>query len=838
MADEPAVTSTEAASQPVNGFARLAAAVAEAPPAPPEPGATAVVEVAWPQDDSGLPPAQGERAALRILNDALVAHAAGTEFDVQQRAEQEMNRGEAEAVGVMIRALAAQTRLRVAGGDELGQALQDTGFAAVADNLDALAARLVPPDTEGPTATIAGPPAPIVARAAMLFDILRAENVRQVFTTPSPPTPAEASAAFPELVERELRTRGILRRALDIRVERAQAEPDQYEPGVVMALAVASDALNTADFNVPAGYTAVRLAAHDPLPLHTARRLSQLADIVDSHLPDPERQRTTLGTFSDGRHLSEHLRTIGATVERIAASPTGLAQARVARLLGTLGGTDYTTDSILSAVTQAATAPARPPTAVQDAATQDAATPDAATPDAATPDAATPDATTPDATTPATSAVDEAAPAVDEAAPGDGTRGDSDEAGEATAYRYDPDLLPEHALLGSLLHAPRALDELAAFLGPRDFSNPDTQAVFTTLRGLYQSGALFDVAALTTDADRLQAANENVVKLWTALKASPPPYGNHTVTDVPGLIGQINAAAPVESVPYRGVYDPVAQLRLGRMVLEDSIRRQLGAMGVHMERATPLVAPAQIAPDRAEKAAQAVVGNLETIEAQLTSITQRFVEAVRRTEPGAANSATEAAEAEQTEAVAASARRWRVPDKLQWLTQPLQHRAELHVLHLALHAGRMRDVPQQVLDLQPEHFSDTRHANIWRTIQDLRRRELPVNYVSVFRETRDAGFAHQPVLSDRALTRLADPPEIRPDRVARSLRTLVASALARATKEGRQAIASAAADRDRPVREVLDEVRKDVNALGARAKTALAQHQQITATTTAGRPTR
>lgn len=804
MADEPAGTSTEAASQPVNGFARLAAAVAEAPPAPPEPDAVAVVEAAWPLDDSGLPPAQGERAALRILNDALVAHAAGTEFDVQQRAEQETNRGEAEAVGVMIRALAAQTRLRVAGGDALGQALQETGFAAVADNLDALAARLVPPDTEGPAATIAGPPAPIVARAAMLFDTLRAENVRQVFTTPSPPTPAEASAAFPELVERELRTRGILRRALDIRVERAQAEPDQYEPGVVMALAVASDALNTADFNVPAGYTAVRLAAHDPLPLHTARRLSQLADIVDSHLPDLERQRTTLGTFSDGRHLSEHLRTIGATVERIAASPTGLAQARVARLLGTLGGTNYTTDSILSAVTRAATAPARPPTAVQDAAT-------------------------PDAVAPAT-------PAVDEDAPGDGTRADSDEAGEATAYRYDPDLLPEHALLGSLLHAPRALDELTAFLGPRDFSTPDTQAVFTTLRGLHQSGALFDVAALTTEADRLQAANENVVKLWTALKASPPPYGNHTVTDVPGLIGQINAAAPVESVPYRGVYDPVAQLRLGRMVLEDSIRRQLGAMGVHMERAAPLIAPAQIAPDRAEKAAQAVVGNLETIEAQLTSITQRFVEAVRRTEPGTANSATEAAA--EAEAAATSARRWRVPDKLQWLTQPLQHRAELHVIHLALHAGRMRDVPQQVLELQPEHFSDTRHANIWRTIQDLRRRELPVNYVSVFRETRDAGFAYQPVLSDRALTRLANPPEIRPDRVARSLRTLVASALARATKEGRQAIASAAADRDRPVREVLDEVRKDVNALGARAKTALAQHQQITATTTAGRPTR
>jgi hypothetical protein len=387
--------------------------------------------------------------------------------------------------------------------------------------------------------------------------------------------------------------------------------------------------------------------------------------------------------------------------------------------------------------------------------------------------------------------------------------------------------MPEHALLGSLLNTPTALGDLEEFLGARDFSNPDTRAVYTAIRGLHRDGALINVADMSSEARQLEAANENYLKLFTALRADPPPYGRNTISDIPRLIGEITAAAPAESVPYRGVYDPGAQMRLGRMVLEDSIRRQLNGMGVNMERAKPLVAPAQtLGPQRGERAAQTLVSNLEVIESQVDAMAQRLVAAVKHTGPDAVAVAVPRVADETVSQSAAG--RIRLPDRLRAITAPLQHRAERHIIHLALHAGRMENIPEAILNLAPEDFSGSRHANTWRTIKDLQARGLPVNYVAVDRESRAGSFAHDPMLTSRVLTKMAEPPEIKPERVARSLRTVVSSALARAKTDSQYGITAVATGTEVPVESALFNVKKNISGLAERAKTAVQQHREIT----------
>jgi len=390
---------------------------------------------------------------------------------------------------------------------------------------------------------------------------------------------------------------------------------------------------------------------------------------------------------------------------------------------------------------------------------------------------------------------------------------------DPTPYRDQPHLLPEHALLGSLLHTPKALDDLENFLGVRDFSTPHTRAVYATLRGLHRTGALFDVAAMPTPAQQLHAANENQLLLFTELRSGSPRFTTINVPDPTSVIAQLNAAAPLDSLPFRGVYDPAAQLRLGRMVLEDSCRRQLRAMGVLMHRAKPLIPPATTTPQRAERSAQTLASNLARIHNQLQNMTERLIRAVHQTGPTTT--------ADQQHHPQPNQRRWRIPERLRVLSAPLQHRAERHILHLALHAGRMDTVPNEILTLTPNDFTNPRHANLWKTITNLQTRGLPVNYVAVFRETRNPGFPHRPMPTDRALTRMAEPPDITPERVARSLRTLVSAALARATHHGNRTISALAADNTQPLNTLLGQATQEINALATRANTAVQQHHAM-----------
>lgn len=207
------------------------------------------------------------------------------------------------------------------------------------------------------------------------------------------------------------------------------------------------------------------------------------------------------------------------------------------------------------------------------------------------------------------------------------------------------------------------------------------------------------------------------------------------------------------------------------------------------------------------------------MQRQLHAITDRLVRAVDRTGHAAAPDASSPDTGAGRTAGAAS-RRWTVPDQARVLSAPLRRRAENHVLHLAMHAGRLTDIPPEILNLAPEDFTTQRHANLWRTIKDLHSRGLPANYVAVFLETRADGFAHHPMPSDRALLPMALPPDIRPDRVARSLHTITATALPRATQRTGRTITNLATNTTTPIQTALTHAIDEVNALAARASAA------------------
>ncbi|ONI88070.1 hypothetical protein ALI22I_20230 [Saccharothrix sp. ALI-22-I] len=394
----------------------------------------------------------------------------------------------------------------------------------------------------------------------------------------------------------------------------------------------------------------------------------------------------------------------------------------------------------------------------------------------------------------------------------------------------DPEVAAEYALLGSLLHAPGVLSHLETFLEAANFAHEDTRAVYRTLLGLHHDGMLHDVVSLP-EQERTDAANENHVKLITALRGQA--YAEHVVANPARVIARMNAAAPTSALPYKGVYEPAAQVELGGKVLEAAFVREARKLHLELKPDRPLLSirkPTEEDVRDQLETLEELAANVEDMAARLTEATLR---AGRQVQPVDSTPAAEAADrATRPGWVARKTEGLR--EQLNPVLRPFQHRAERLLLHLVLHAGRLDQVPRAVLDLDPEQFSDRRHANVWRTVQDLRAAGKPVNYVAVMLEAEHNPDGHRPLPSLEYLTRMAAPPvdpetkEIDREKVASALRTVVNSALARMTSDTGKAVAAVTAS-DVPVAAKLDETAKAVDWLKERATTALRRHEQATA---------
>lgn len=184
---------------------------------------------------------------------------------------------------------------------------------------------------------------------------------------------------------------------------------------------------------------------------------------------------------------------------------------------------------------------------------------------------------------------------------------------------------------------------------------------------------------------------------------------------------------------------------------------------------------------------------------------------------------------------AAAPTRRRFADQLKAIVaEPLVHRAEQHLIHLALHSGHTTALPASMLDLPAEAFSNEIHANTWRAIQEVRERGWAVNHTSVQHLIRSEGFAHHPVLPERALVAMAAPPEENPKRftaakVARSLRTVLSASLDRAERAAQDVLATvAAAGPAVPTETVLAKAKTEISGLAERATTAAQLHRDVT----------
>jgi hypothetical protein len=232
-----------------------------------------------------------------------------------------------------------------------------------------------------------------------------------------------------------------------------------------------------------------------------------------------------------------------------------------------------------------------------------------------------------------------------------------------------------------------------------------------------------------------------------------------------------------------------------------------------MQRTRPLIAPATITPERTQRAAHTLATNVQQLHSQLDRLADRLARAVTRTTATSTAAPPPSPPHQPT----------RTAGPLRPISAALQRRAERHILHLALHTGRASGLPTELQALQPEDFTTTRHANLWRTIQDLHNQGLPINYVSVFHATRAAGFPHSPMPTERSLTRMAQPPETTPDRITRSLRILTTAALTRATKHTQRTLNTLAADTSTPVDTLLNHAKTSLDALATHANTTAGQ---------------
>lgn len=762
-------------------------------------------------DDVAVAAIPIDALALQILQEVYTARATGAAFpsaaDLARRAA---GFGAEVATVDALHALADAGVQRAAQGDDVAQLLQDASADAVSAHLREIAEHLRqqlgidarPSGRRGEGLPGFRDVRVARQRAMRLYEAVTADSLRIMLDNPLERSPAvETSTGLPRGFTREdTSSRELFARAVEGRLADIDAGPP-IDSGVRDALVCLLKALHANNPDYSPSVQAMHVVMHAPHPRQTAEFLAQIATgLQDWYHRDRAEQLDALQQFPGDRTLAEYLGAIALGTAGILDNPAHRAYLRAAQAFGStpvdLWQRDKTrafnpaAPTVTTAVVGIPLAPGPQP--------GPSPRPADAAPSPAEP-AAAPAAPPPPA-----------APAAP-AAP-------------LRPYRYDPTRPPEHALLGSLLHAPSALGKqgLPAFLRARDFPTTDTRAAYEILVGLHKDGLLFDIRspALTSDKARMHVAGQNRRTLHAALLAAPSKYTRLTVANPLRLLQQLDAAAPPGTATTRSVYDPVAQLHLGMMVVEDATDRALRAAGAMLERTTPLVPLQRTAARPADRRTEALVQNLTAIDANLRGITERLVEATRLAGPNEAGERAAATAIAQREKS-----RWRLPDSLRAITRPRLDRAERHLIHVLLHAGTMTGVPEEILNLPPDVFASPLHANTWRTIHDLRARGQAADYVAVIREAQGIAFPWHPILPAAAIDSMRLTPDLSPTKVAASLRIVSDAALARASAETRRAIAAVTADRDIPALQAVGEVRNRLAAVADRARKTLPPQQ-------------
>lgn len=384
----------------------------------------------------------------------------------------------------------------------------------------------------------------------------------------------------------------------------------------------------------------------------------------------------------------------------------------------------------------------------------------------------------------------------------------------AAFYTANPGVLDMHALLGSLIHAPASLGDIRKFLHARDFDS-ELRAVYVALLGLADQGELVDVGLLEGAGEQQRAAHRNQRRLLTALRDNEfNPNVDTVVLNPRRLIGTLIQAAPPETLPFRGLYDPPAQMRLARSVLAHAIDRRVSAMGVLIQRTEPMIRPPRTGSRDVVKI-ESLRGKLEMARSQLDQIGERWAHATDRvgredvTGDAAVALAARAGEAAPTSQPGAYTA-WRA------------RRAELYLIHVRLHSG-----VQLEPDLDARFFTHPDTANTWRLLQGLHDRGEPTNYASLFNEIHFGQTPLKPALAGKQILAMADAPAVKPGKIATSLRIVVNTGLRHTARNTGAAITAAAANAAVPTEGLGRYANDKLDELTALTTNASKQHAQI-----------
>lgn len=355
------------------------------------------------------------------------------------------------------------------------------------------------------------------------------------------------------------------------------------------------------------------------------------------------------------------------------------------------------------------------------------------------------------------------------------------------------DAVIEHALVGTLVHVPDTLDDIAKFLRPEDISHQRVRVAYTVLQQLHEERALVEVSALDTDRERVTATHTNHQTLLRALRASALPQAGT-------LVAELTTAASTNSLLDRHERVPEIQLRMARTVLANAARRAITAAGVRIRRASLLTLVPGLDPARVTRAASEIRNSVDQLAQRLATAggpsshhgdgdkLRQLLSAPARTASGAAGL--------------------------------LARRAERDLMHLALRGNT------EVLMYGPQDFTRREHANTWRAIQNLQARGEPINYVSVFSEQRALPAQHRPALSAHQLQRLENRDLITPSEIRRAFAVVTRSAIRRDARQLNEVTRDLAGRTDLPVDTVVAAAQLGHDTTTRFARTALDRAQR------------
>lgn len=368
--------------------------------------------------------------------------------------------------------------------------------------------------------------------------------------------------------------------------------------------------------------------------------------------------------------------------------------------------------------------------------------------------------------------------------------------------------LAASALIGALLWDPARTSEVSEWLEPDDFAHWAHRAIYQTLTGLLADGQPVDLLSLPEVLASGRYHDVPIARGSNGPLAAPALHS---------LLAATPATPRADDLARHGV--PTARsehVRYGRIVLEESIRRQVAAAGTRINQ------QAREASGRdADTAAELVAPLMTETLARLDELGARLGNAGGAGRIAAALNPRSPERLRETISPSIGGGKVRPP-----LSTATVAQAERTLIGSCLVSDELR---QHVAGrLLPEDFTTPAAVETWVAITALMQRGEPVDFVlvAVEVERRGAGSEAQAAYTPADLARLAS----RGDAPSgyRAADTVVRAALARAAENARNELAELAADRAQAGPNLIHNARAAVGGVQATAR-RLGGHAATTA---------